>query len=42
MQGLATALASPCGYENTTIDGIAKESYEIAQAMLKARKDSNP
>lgn len=39
IQGLISSLANPMGYDNTTIDGIAIESYEIADAMLKARKE---
>lgn len=41
MQAITNKLCMPLGYENTTIEGIAAEAYDIAEAMLKEREKRN-
>jgi hypothetical protein len=39
MNALVNKLASVDGYENCTIESLSKESYEIADTMLKFRSN---
>jgi hypothetical protein len=40
MNALTNRLATPEGYANCSIDSLAKEAYDIADAMLKARESN--
>lgn len=43
MNGLMNNLVTTDGYENITIEGIAKEAYELADEMMKEKfkRDTN-